>query len=163
MYTIYHIPGIKIGCSKNIKARVKQQGFIEYEILEVHEDRFTASERERELQKKFGYQIDETCYETLNTTGFLRPEAKAKSNKTCAERYGKVAGQCHTPEIRTKAGMAIAKPILQFNKKGDFISEWPSISEASKKLNIDLTGICVCCKGKQKTSGGFIWKYKNEN
>jgi hypothetical protein len=27
MYYIYHIPGVKIGCSQNIKNRIKQQKF----------------------------------------------------------------------------------------------------------------------------------------
>ena len=29
-------------------------------------------------------------------------------------------------------------------------------------LKIDASGITACCKGKQKTSGKYIWKYKNE-
>lgn len=162
MFIVYHIPGIKVGLSKNVKARVKQQGFTEYEILEVYQNRAEASKRERQLQKELGYEIDFTSYETLHTKGFLRPEAKAKANATCAKKYGVIAGQCHTPEIRAKAGMAIARPVLQFNKQGDFITEWPSMSKASKTLNVDFTGICNCCKGKQKKSGGFIWKYKHE-
>ncbi len=58
MYYIYHIKGIKIGCTNNIQRRMKQQGFVEYEILEEHEDMETASKREKELQKQYGYRID---------------------------------------------------------------------------------------------------------
>ena len=161
MYTIYHVPGIKVGCSKNVEARVKQQGFTKYEILEVHYDRTTASEREKKLQKELGYEIDFTCYETLYTKGFLRSEAKAKSNATCVKKYGGIAAQCHTPEIREKAGKKIRKPILQFDLQGNFIKEWPSMSEASKVLNFNMTSIWACCKGIQKKGKGFIWKYKN--
>lgn len=28
-----------------------------------------------------------------------------------------------------------------------------------KTLNIKRSGICNCCNGKIKNSGGFIWKY----
>jgi hypothetical protein len=38
MYYIYHIKGVKIGCSTQPKIRVKRQGYTEYEILETHND-----------------------------------------------------------------------------------------------------------------------------
>jgi len=58
MYYIYHIPGVKIGCTKNLKSRIRVQGFNEYEILEEHTDINVASDRERQLQTKYGYQVD---------------------------------------------------------------------------------------------------------
>ena len=39
IYTIYHIPGKKIGCTRQkIEARAKQNKAIEYEILETYTD-----------------------------------------------------------------------------------------------------------------------------
>ena len=35
MYHIYHIPGIKIGCSKNPKIRVSSQGYNNFDILKT--------------------------------------------------------------------------------------------------------------------------------
>jgi hypothetical protein len=58
MYYIYHIEGVKIGCTNNIQRRMKQQGYTEYTILETHTDIKIASERERSLQKEYGYRID---------------------------------------------------------------------------------------------------------
>ena len=52
MYYLYHIKGVKIGCSKNPNKRIKQQGYNEWEILETHNDIDVASVRERELQKQ---------------------------------------------------------------------------------------------------------------
>jgi hypothetical protein len=62
MYYIYHIPGIKIGCSSEIDIRVESQGFNNYDILEEHFDIYVASKRERELQKQYGYKIDNAPY-----------------------------------------------------------------------------------------------------
>ncbi len=62
MYYIYHIPGVKIGCSQNIKNRIRQQKFSHYEILEEHTDVFVASEREIQLQKENGYKVDRIPY-----------------------------------------------------------------------------------------------------
>ena len=39
------------------------------------------------------------------------------------------------------------------------IKEFKSQTEASKELKIDSGSICKCCNGKQKTVGGFIFKF----
>ena len=62
MYYIYHIKGVKIGCSTQPKIRVKRQGYTEYEILETHTDIDVASQREIALQKQYGYKVDNTTY-----------------------------------------------------------------------------------------------------
>lgn len=56
-----------------------------------------------------------------------------------------------------------SKPILQFDKNGNFINEYPSASDAARKTGIDGGHIGDVCKGKvnYNTAGGYIWKYKN--
>lgn len=54
----------------------------------------------------------------------------------------------------------LTKPILQFDKNNNFINEFSSIREASKYLNVSEAAISYCCRGKSKTSSGFIWKYR---
>ena len=51
------------------------------------------------------------------------------------------------------------KPISQFSLNGDFISTFPSSKEAARQLNLDSSSIIKCCKGKLKTTGGFIFHY----
>ena len=63
MYYIYHIPGVKIGCTDKPKRRIQyRQGYTEWEILETHEDIYVASDREIELQKEYGYPVDIAPY-----------------------------------------------------------------------------------------------------
>jgi hypothetical protein len=62
MHYIYHIPGVKIGATKQPEIRIKEQGFTEYEILEQYEDVYITSKREIELQKQYGYRIDAIPY-----------------------------------------------------------------------------------------------------
>lgn len=52
--------------------------------------------------------------------------------------------------------------VLQYDMNGNFIKEWDSISSASKELKIGSNCITTCCKGKYKSSGGYIWKYKSD-
>lgn len=69
MYYIYHIPGKKIGVTRNLFIRVtKQQGYQphEYELLEYSDDIDYISDREIELQKYYGYKVDRQKYKDLN-------------------------------------------------------------------------------------------------
>ena len=60
-----------------------------------------------------------------------------------------------------KSALNLSIPILQFTKDGTFIKEWQSAVEAQRKLRIWQQHICACCKGKRKTAGGFVWRYKD--
>ena len=61
-YYIYHILGIKIGCTEDLEKRMADQGFTEWEILETHTDGWIAGDREIELQKQYGYPVDKVHY-----------------------------------------------------------------------------------------------------
>ena len=68
MYTIYHIPGKKIGVTRNINKRVtEQQGYApdEYEVLHSSDDIDEISAMEIELQKSYGYKVDRQTYKNL--------------------------------------------------------------------------------------------------
>ena len=67
-YYIYHIPGKKIGVTRDLKKRVeKQQGYRsdEYSILMKSDNISYISEQEIYLQKQFGYRIDDEPYNEL--------------------------------------------------------------------------------------------------
>lgn len=49
--------------------------------------------------------------------------------------------------------------INMFTKKGEYIKTYDSIIEASRQTGANATHISLCAKGKQKTCGGFIWRY----
>ena len=51
------------------------------------------------------------------------------------------------------------QPVLQYDKDGNFIREWGTMTEAETTLNITHK-IHYVCQGKRKTCGGYIWKYK---
>jgi len=67
-YYLYHIPGKKIGITKDLKKRVEQQqGYSEgeYDIILSTDDINIISEAEISLQKAYGYRVDETPYNEL--------------------------------------------------------------------------------------------------
>ena len=54
-----------------------------------------------------------------------------------------------------------SKPVLQYDKTGNFIREWPSMIKVEEELGINQSNISQCCLGNRNSAGGFIWKYKN--
>jgi NTP pyrophosphatase (non-canonical NTP hydrolase) len=96
MYYLYHIPGEKIGVTTNLEERVeRQQGCYpdEYEVIMSTEDIDLISEKELQLQKHYGYKVDERLYKQLKcnkmkinvtdmTTTFPCPVHKLKGRLT---------------------------------------------------------------------------------
>ena len=68
MYYLYHIPGNKIGVTRDLNSRVTlQQGYRpdEYEVLLTSKDIDYISDKEIELQKSYGYKVDIKPYKKL--------------------------------------------------------------------------------------------------
>jgi len=67
-YYLYHIPGKKVGVTRNLNHRVTLvQGYTddEYEVLESSRDIEYISKREIELQQSYGYKVDRKPYNKL--------------------------------------------------------------------------------------------------
>ena len=54
-----------------------------------------------------------------------------------------------------------SKPIIQYDKEGNFIKEWDCANDVERVLGISNKHIGSVCLGKRKSCGGYIWKYKN--
>ena len=68
MYYLYHIPGKKIGVTRDLNTRVTLiQGYSssEYEVLDQSDDISYISDKEIELQKSYGYKVDRKKYKNL--------------------------------------------------------------------------------------------------
>ena len=89
-YYLYHIPGKKIGVTRDLNRRVTlTQGYKpgEYEVLDQSEDIDYISKKEIELQQSYGYRKDHKLYKNLfkmkinvtpQTTTFPVPLTKLK-------------------------------------------------------------------------------------
>ena len=86
-YYLYHIPGKKIGVTRNLISRVvDQQGYSldEVEVLDQSEDIDYISDRELELQQSYGYRVDRQKYKDLyiNKSQIYTQLNKMKINAT---------------------------------------------------------------------------------
>ena len=83
MYYVYHVPGIKVGMTKDLGDRVfEQQGYDphEVELLYVSRDMEAASKKELEYQQKLQYPVDRQSYKDLMNK--QKPMSKFKINIT---------------------------------------------------------------------------------
>jgi hypothetical protein len=172
MYYIYHIEGIKVGCSTNPKQRVKAQGYNQFEILETHTDINIAAKREIELQNEYGY-IEKnihTDYVQQYQYGVKgRLASKGLGAKSQIENKIGIFG--YSKEERQKLNASIAsiggnvtkekygKPIDMFDlKTGEFIKSFASVNSASKELK--TSNIRRVLNGIGKHAKGYTFKYK---
>lgn len=51
--------------------------------------------------------------------------------------------------------------ITQYSIDNKFIKDWDCARDVERVLFIANTNVLCCAKGKRKTAGGFIWKYKS--
>jgi NTP pyrophosphatase (non-canonical NTP hydrolase) len=131
MYYIYHIPGKKIGVTRNLNKRVtEQQGYAsdEYEVLLSSTDINLISNMEIELQKSYGYKRDRTLYKNLfksnmkinpteQTSTFPVPIAKLKGNL-----MDNIGIEWETPDYKFKLSQEHVTWIMQ-NAKPSMYNE----------------------------------------
>ena len=82
----------------------------------------------------------------------------------CTQRYNMNYGTCRA-KISTKLkGKFVngpsSKAVLQYDKSGNFVSEWPSAREAERQTGFSCRHISKCCLGKRKSAYGYVWKFK---
>jgi len=192
-YYIYHIPNYKwkngrigkVGCTDDLKDRIRRYPKnTVYEVLETHSDIFIASDREILLQQRYGYPVDkkpywkaiqmitiESCSKGGKINGRMNVESghmermRAKGNPSLGGKIGgKIAVESgQWASIKHLGAIANRRPILQYHKDGTFIREWGSGVEVARELNLHRGNITSACQGKYKTTGGFVFKYKEGN
>lgn len=92
----------------------------------------------------------------LNNRGKYKGENNPMYGKHHSEEAKQKMRKPKTEEHKKK----LRKPIIQLDLQENFIREWDSGKSASMELKIHSSDISACCKGKLKTVGGFIWRYK---
>jgi group I intron endonuclease len=85
-----------------------------------------------------------------------KPRKEGSGGNISKGKIGKKPNKIYSN--KNKPNYLLRKPILQYDIEGNFIKEWSCQAEAVKSTN--SPSIQRVLKGKIKTSGGYIWKYK---
>ena len=94
---------------------------------------------------------------------------KRKISEAASGTNNPFYGKQHSDESRQKISASLSginnpgiRQVVQYDQQGNLIQVWDYIRQASQVLGINECGIGACCRGQQKTAGGFIWKYASE-
>ena len=62
-------------------------------------------------------------------------------------------------KLKPEKDHPFSKIVFQI-KDNEIIATFYGAAEASRTTGISRASICDCCRGEQKTAGGYQWKYK---
>lgn len=80
--------------------------------------------------------------------------------KISKSSLGKKLTEKHKLNVKNSIIALQGKPVIQYTLDGIFVKEWRCGTYAANFYNINKTSISKCCKGKYKSSAGFVWKFK---
>lgn len=97
---------------------------------------------------------DTIIAETFHT----RPAGKVYLNHIDGDE-----NNCNADNLEWIVQSSKAKPVVQYDPNGDLVRTYGSISDAAHRTGASYQGILYSCTGRQKSAGGYYWKYKGEN
>ena len=77
----------------------------------------------------------------------------------CKEIQRKNAIKSNLGKYHILASESAKKRVAKYDKNNNLIQVYNSITEASRKNNINITSISYSANGKRKTGGGYIWHF----
>ena len=94
-------------------------------------------------------------------------ETKLKISRIKKEKYSTVEnhpmyGKHLSEEAKRKISKARSKKVNMYDLNGNYIKSFDSAKKASVETNGNKDCISLCCNGKAKTSGGYIWRWADE-
>lgn len=139
-----------LSCNKNASEASRQLNGITRAVI-------------RKIAQSYGYATDERprfnhkiLAEKVKEIGSVR---KVSELFQCDRTI--IYDACHEYGVELK-GKSL--PVAQYDKDNNFLNSFNSITEAAKYLcsigiKARIGDISTCCKGKQKTAFGYIWRY----
>jgi hypothetical protein len=120
------------------------------------EQRAAMGERARERMKNPEYKkkMTEALVKSLSTEKF-KQAAKAAAQK----RRGLKMSEEARVNISKAARKRAKYKIVQKSLSGEVIKIWDNLVDIENELKFDGSNVGIVCKGKGKTSHGFIWEY----
>lgn len=163
----------KLHLSKKAKERFNKDS--EREKLRISNKRYEDSKTEEQKlndiliqnsKEVYKYDINMNLiekYPSINNAAKLNNIAHVNISKCTKHKLVMVGGFVWRLEGDLKPPLYKKgnKLVLQFSLENKLINEYKNSNVAGIANNITPSNILDCCKGRGKTAGGYIWKYKN--
>lgn len=119
--------------------------------------KISEANKNKKLSEKTKNKISETM-KGIKPWNTGKPLSEETKNKISESHKGKKLSEEHKKKISETRQR---KTVFQIDKNTNVvIAEFPSTKEIQRQLGFNSANISMCCNGKKKTCGGFIWKYK---
>lgn len=143
-----------------LKTRVNKKGY-EYVCVQKNKKRI-AIKIHREVSKAF--LPNPYNYLEVNHKDENKLNNHVNNLEWCDRKYNANYGTA----VKRAVKLRIANHVLlidQYDCEGNYIKTWKCPHEVEVESNgkMRATNIISCCRGKYKTSYGFIWKYKDKD
>jgi group I intron endonuclease len=141
----------KLHCTKQIRLynSIKKYGWNNH-IFDVIEECSLEQLNEREIY--WGLYYDDLGENGIN----LR---LGDANGKCSQETKDKIGKTNSRPKPNNFNSSLKKIVLQFDIKGNLVAEYSSYHEAKDKTGFSLNEVL---RGKAKTAGGYIFKYKDD-
>ena len=96
--------------------------------------------------------FNDVIYRLMGTKQYYLSQSKENSGRKGAKGL----------EWHQKNKINYSKSVTMFSLDGNRIKDFPSIVDAAYEIGGCSSSIGKCAKGKQKTSGGYIWKFTSD-
>lgn len=91
----------------------------------------------------------------------IKHQKESKLKQWQDAEYRRKVSEAHKGKMTGKDNPK-AKKVSQYDLQGNHIRDFACINDIERELGIDHRMICDCCKGRQKTCKGYVWKYTTQ-
>lgn len=166
-----HFPPNHKGCKRSKEAIEKTKNSLEQyynshpEVSKERSDKmkeFFKTDKGREFQRK---SIESRNNEEFRKAQSIRCRLANQTEEYIAKQSAIVKEMWKSKEYREShsgANNCRAQAVRQYDLEHNLISEYDTMTEASKETGVSVSKISLAAKKKRKTAGGYVWEYVNE-
>lgn len=158
-YIIYYFPNHQLIFDLEDYDKIKDLYFYYNSKKDTYYYNSVFNNTNRYLVHRLFFKYSSYTYEYLNGNN----NDYRKNNLLYKEKHPKTRKQSVVKQEQKKLTFPSKWiPVLQFSTSGELIAKYKSVTEAANTTGYNKSNISGCCKGRNKTYKGFLWKYENE-
>lgn len=137
-----------------LKPKIEKNGYVRYHLSQNGKAKTILAHRIVAL----AFIPNPNNYPTVNHKDENKENNQVDNLEWCDMPYQNRYGQGAINRNKAKE-----KPVLQYDKDGNFIKKFDSVKKAATELNLNESSIHYVCKKQRryKSTGGYIFKYEN--